>query len=132
LVLSPTRTYAPIIKAILNTYKSDTIHGMVHCSGGAQTKILHFIDNLHILKDNMFDVPPLFKLIQEQSNTDWKEMYQVFNCGHRMELYVKPEVAEAIIEISKSFNVNAKIIGRVEASNDKKLTIESEYGTFIY
>ncbi len=132
LVLSPTRTYAPIIKAILNTYKSDTIHGMVHCSGGAQTKILHFIDNLHIIKDNMFDVPPLFKLIQEQSNTDWKEMYQVFNCGHRMELYVKPEVAEAIIEISKSFNVDGKIIGRVEASDKKRLTIKSEYGIFSY
>ena len=132
LVLSPTRTYAPIIKAILDTYNSDAIHGMVHCSGGAQTKILHFIDDLHIIKDNMFDVPPLFKLIQEQSKTDWKEMYQVFNCGHRMELYVKPEAAKAIIEISKSFNVDAKIIGRVEASNDKKLTIKSEYGTFIY
>ncbi|MEH1009266.1 AIR synthase related protein [Winogradskyella sp. ECml5-4] len=132
LVLSPTRTYAPIIKAILNTYTSDDIHGMVHCSGGAQTKILHFIDNLHIIKDNMFDVPPLFKLIQEQSKTDWKEMYQVFNCGHRMELYVKPEVAKTIIEISKSFNVEAKIIGRVEASDQKALTIKSTYGTFTY
>ncbi len=132
LVLSPTRTYAPIIKAILDTYNSDAIHGMVHCSGGAQTKILHFIDDLHIIKDNMFDVPPLFKLIQEQSKTDWKEMYQVFNCGHRMELYVKPEAAKAIIEISKSFNVDAKIIGRVEASNEKKLTIKSEHGSFIY
>ena len=132
LVLSPTRTYAPIIKEILNKYKSDSIHGMVHCSGGAQTKILHFIDQLHIVKDNMFDVPPLFKLIQEQSKTDWKEMYQVFNCGHRMELYVKPEVADTIIAISKSFNVDAKIIGRVEASEQKKLTITSEYGTFMY
>jgi len=132
LVLSPTRTYAPIIKTILNTYKSNTIHGMVHCSGGAQTKILHFIDNLHIVKDNMFDIPPLFKLIQEQSKTDWNEMYQVFNCGHRMELYVKPEVAQDIIEISKSFNVDAQIIGRVEASDNKKLTIKSEYGTFEY
>ncbi|WP_179336770.1 AIR synthase related protein [Winogradskyella ludwigii] len=132
LVLSPTRTYAPIIKAILNAYSSEEIHGMVHCSGGAQTKILHFIDELHIVKDNMFKVPPLFKLIQEQSKTDWKEMYQVFNCGHRMELYVKPEVANAIIEISKSFNVEAKIIGRVEASQHKKLTITSEYGTFMY
>ncbi|GAA4245794.1 AIR synthase related protein [Winogradskyella damuponensis] len=132
LVLSPTRTYAPIIKAILNTYTSEDIHGMVHCSGGAQTKILHFIDNLHIIKDNMFDVPPLFKLIQEQSKTDWKEMYQVFNCGHRMELYVKPEVAKTIIEISKSFNVEAKIIGRVEASDQKALTIKSTYGTFTY
>ena len=132
LVLSPTRTYAPIIKAILNKFDSDTIHGMIHCSGGAQTKILHFIDNLHIIKDNMFAVPPLFKLIQEQSKTDWKEMYQVFNCGHRMELYVKPEVAEAVIEISKSFNVDAKIIGRVEASDKKELTIVSEYGRFTY
>ncbi|WP_225034962.1 AIR synthase related protein [Winogradskyella sp. SM1960] len=132
LVLSPTRTYAPIIKAILNTYNSDSVHGMVHCSGGAQTKILHFIDELHIVKDNMFEVPPLFKLIQEQSKTDWKEMYQVFNCGHRMELYVKPEIANAIIEISKSFNVDAKIIGRVEASDKKQLTISSEYGTFTY
>ncbi len=132
LVLSPTRTYAPIIKAILNTYNSDSIHGMVHCSGGAQTKILHFIDKLHIIKDNMFKIPPLFKLIQEQSKTDWKEMYQVFNCGHRMELYIKPEIAEDVIAISKSFNVNAKIIGRVEASEVKKLTIKSEYGTFEY
>lgn len=132
LVLSPTRTYAPIIKAILSKFNSNDVHGMVHCSGGAQTKILHFIDNLHIVKDNMFSVPPLFKLIQEQSKTDWKEMYQVFNCGHRMELYVKPEVANAIIEISKSFNVDAKIIGRVEASEEKKLTINSEYGTFVY
>jgi len=132
LVLSPTRTYAPIIKAILSKFNSDTVHGMVHCSGGAQTKILHFIDELHIVKDNMFQVPPLFKLIQEQSKTDWKEMYQVFNCGHRMELYVKPEVADAIIEISKSFNVDAKIIGRVEASDKKQLTITSEYGTFTY
>ncbi|MDH7911240.1 AIR synthase related protein [Winogradskyella sp. SYSU M77433] len=132
LVLSPTRTYAPIIKAILNKYQSDSIHGMVHCSGGAQTKILHFVESLHIIKDNMFKIPPLFKLIQEQSKTDWKEMYQVFNCGHRMELYVKPEVAEDIIAISKSFNVNAQVIGRVESSDEKKLTIQSEYGTFNY
>ena len=132
LVLSPTRTYAPIIKQILLKYNSDDVHGMVHCSGGAQTKILHFIDQHHIIKDNMFDVPPLFKLIQEQSNTNWKEMYQVFNCGHRMELYVNPEVAEDIIDISKSFNVDAKIIGRVEASPEKRLTIKSEYGTFEY
>ena len=130
LVLSPTRTYAPIIKAILNKYNSDTIHGMVHCSGGAQTKILHFVEDLHIIKDNMFPIPPLFKLIQEQSKTDWKEMYQVFNCGHRMELYVKPKIADDIIAISKSFNVDAKIVGRVEASATKKLTIKSEYGTF--
>ena len=132
LVLSPTRTYAPIIKKILEKYTSKNIHGMVHCSGGAQTKILHFIDNLHIIKDNMFSVPPLFKLIQEQSKTDWKEMYQVFNCGHRMELYVSPETANDIIKISKSFNVNAQIIGRVEASETKKLTIKSEFGVFEY
>ncbi len=132
LVLSPTRTYAPIIKKILSKYTPNEIHGMVHCSGGAQTKILHFIDNLHIVKDNMFDIPPLFKLIQDQSNTDWKEMYQVFNCGHRMEIYVPQEIASDIIEISKSFNVNAKIIGKVEASETKKLTIKSEFGIFEY
>ncbi|RXP54828.1 phosphoribosylformylglycinamidine cyclo-ligase [Lutibacter sp. HS1-25] len=132
LVLSPTRTYAPIIKKILENYNSSDIHGMVHCSGGAQTKILHFVDNVHIVKDNMFPIPPLFKLIQNQSKTDWKEMYQVFNCGHRMELYVSPEIANDIIEISKSFNVDAQIIGRVEASATKKLTIKSEYGLFEY
>ncbi|WMI67913.1 AIR synthase related protein [Mangrovimonas sp. YM274] len=132
LVLSPTRTYAPIIKRILSKYTSENIHGMVHCSGGAQTKVLHFIDSLHVIKDNLFPVPPLFKLIQEQSKTDWKEMYQVFNCGHRMELYVSPEIAEDIIAISKSFNVDAQIVGRVEASENKKLTIESEFGTFNY
>lgn len=132
LVLSPTRTYAPIIKAVLNKYNSERVHGMVHCSGGAQTKILHFIDHLHIVKDNMFEIPPLFKLIQEQSGTDWKEMYQVFNCGHRMELYVSPEIAEDIIAISNSFNVDAQIVGRVEASAAKKLTIRSEFGKFEY
>lgn len=132
LVLSPTRTYAPIIKEILKKYTSKDIHGMVHCSGGAQTKILHFIDNLHIVKDTMFEIPPLFKLIQEQSKTDWKEMYQVFNCGHRMELYVSPEIANDIINISKGFNVDAKIIGRVEDSETKKLTIKSEFGFFEY
>jgi phosphoribosylformylglycinamidine cyclo-ligase len=132
LVLSPTRTYAPIIKKILSKYNSSDIHGMVHCSGGAQTKILHFIDNLHIIKDNMFPIPPLFKLIQEQSKTHWKEMYQVFNCGHRLELYVTPDVAEDIISISKSFDVDAQIVGRVEVSNNKKLTIKSEFGVFEY
>jgi len=132
LVLSPTRTYAPIIKSILSKFDSKDVHGMVHCSGGAQTKILHFIDNLHIVKDNMFPIPPLFKLIQEQSKTDWKEMYQVFNCGHRMELYVSPEIAEDIISISKSFKVEAQIIGRVEGSNSKKLTIKSQFGVFNY
>ncbi|RUA08505.1 MAG: phosphoribosylformylglycinamidine cyclo-ligase [Flavobacteriia bacterium] len=131
LVLSPTRTYAPIIKKILESHRNK-IHGMVHCSGGAQTKILHFIDDLHIIKDNMFEIPPLFKLIQEQSHTSWREMYQVFNCGHRMELYVPKEIAEDIIAISKSFNVEAQIIGKVEASDKKKLSITSEYGEFIY
>jgi phosphoribosylformylglycinamidine cyclo-ligase len=132
LVLSPTRTYAPVIKKILSNYTPTEIHGMVHCSGGAQTKILHFIDNLHIIKDNLFPVPPLFQLIQEQSKTDWKEMYQVFNCGHRMELYVPEAIANDIISISKSFQIEAQIIGRVEAAKEKKLTISSEYGTFIY
>lgn len=132
LVLSPTRTYAPIIKEILSKYNSESIHGMIHCSGGAQTKILHFIDNLHIIKDNLFPIPPLFKLIQEQSKTDWKEMYQVFNCGHRMELYVSPEIANDIIAISKSFHVDAQIVGRVEDSSAKKLTIKSEFGVFEY
>ena len=132
LVLSPTRTYAPIIKEILAKFTSDDVHGMIHCSGGAQTKILHFVDNLHIIKDNMFEIPPLFKLIQEQSKTDWKEMYQVFNCGHRMELYVNPSIADKIITISKSFNIDAQIVGRVEASDNKRLTITSEYGVFKY
>ncbi|MCH2489599.1 MAG: AIR synthase-related protein [Flavobacteriales bacterium] len=132
LVLSPTRTYAPIIKKMLQQFTHKEIHGMVHCSGGAQTKILHFIDNLHIVKDNMFEVPPLFKLIQEESNTEWREMYQVFNMGHRMELYVSEEIAQDIIEISKSFNVDAKVIGRVEASEKKSLTIKSEFGQFTY
>lgn len=132
LVLSPTRTYAPIIKKILEKYDVSQIHGMVHCSGGAQTKILHFVDNLHIIKDNLFEVPPLFKLIQQESKTDWKEMYQVFNCGHRMELYVPKEIANDLIAISESFGVPAKIVGRVEKSDSKKLTIHSEYGVFKY
>ena len=132
LVLSPTRTYAPIIKKILEKYNSNDIHGMVHCSGGAQTKVLHFVENVHVIKDNLFPIPPLFKLIQEQSKTDWKEMYQVFNCGHRMELYVNEAIAQDIIEISKSFNVDAQIVGRVETSAEKKLTITSEYGKFEY
>ena len=139
LVLSPTRTYAPIIKEILSKYTSDEVHGMIHCSGGAQTKILHFVDNLHIVKDNLFPIPPLFKLIQEQSKTDWKEMYQVFNCGHRMEIYVSTETAKDIIAISKSFNVDAKIVGRVEAfhadenkNQTKRLTIKSDFGVFEY
>lgn len=132
LVLSPTRTYAPIIKEILSKYTPEEIHGMIHCSGGAQTKILHFIEDKHIIKDHLFDIPPLFKLIQQESKTDWKEMYQVFNCGHRMELYVPKNIAEDIINISKSFNVDAQIIGRVEASETKQLTITSPYGTFKY
>ena len=132
LILSPTRTYAPVIKKILSKFSNKEINGMVHCSGGAQTKILHFVENLHIIKDNLFEVPPLFKLIQEESKTDWKEMYQVFNMGHRMELYVDEKIAEEIIDISKSFNVDAKIVGRVEAADSKKLTIESEFGRFEY
>ena len=132
LVLSPTRTYAPIVKKILEEFTPNESHGMVHCSGGAQTKILHFIDNLHIIKNNMFAVPPLFQLIQEQSGTNWQEMYQVFNCGHRLELYVPKEIAEKIIAISKSFGVDAQIIGHVKVSESKKLTIESDFGTFNY
>ena len=132
LVLSPTRTYAPVIKKILEKCTPSEIHGMVHCSGGAQTKVLHFVDNVHVIKDNLFPVPPLFKLIQEQSKTDWKEMYQVFNCGHRMEIYVPENIAEDIISISESFGVAAQIVGRVEASSKKFLTIISEFGTFEY
>ena len=132
LLLSPTRTYAPVVKKIFNQLGRDSIFGMVHCSGGAQTKILHFIDNLHIIKDELFLVPPLFDLIQKESGTSPREMYQVFNMGHRMELYVSPETAEEIIKISKSFSVDAKIIGRVEKSHEKKLTLVTKYGTFEY
>lgn len=132
LVLSPTRTYAPIIKKILEKYDARDIHGMIHCSGGAQTKILHFVDNLHILKDNMFKVPPLFNMIKQESNTDWREMYQVFNMGHRMELYVNEKIAEDLIRISNSFGVEAQVVGRVENSEGPKLTIESEYGVYKY
>lgn len=131
LVLSPTRTYAPVIKKILDKYRPD-IHGMVHCSGGAQTKVLHFVDDVHVIKDNMFPVPPLFKLIQEESKTSWEEMYRVFNMGHRMELYVPEDLANDIIEISQHFNIDAKVVGRVEKSDKKKLTITSEFGEFIY
>jgi len=131
LVLSPTRTYAPIIKKILDAHRSE-IHGMVHCSGGAQTKVLHFVNDVHIIKDNLFDIPPLFKTIQQESKTDWKEMYKVFNMGHRMELYVPSHIANEIIEISESFNVPAKIIGRVEKMEGKQVTIHSEFGQFIY
>ncbi len=132
LVLSPTRTYAPIIKAILSKFTNKDIHGMVHCSGGAQTKILHFIDQLHIIKDNLFELPPLFQLIQNQSGTDWKEMYQVFNMGHRMEIYLPEVIAKEVIAISESFGVAAQIVGRVEKADKKKLTIKSEFGTFEY
>lgn len=133
LVLSPTRTYAPIIKEILSQYDATDIHGMVHCSGGAQTKILHFVEDLHIIKDSLFEVPPLFHLIQKESGTDWKEMYQVFNMGHRMEIYCNKTIAAELIAISKSFDVSAKIVGRVEASpKGKKLTIKSEKGEFRY
>lgn len=131
LVLSPTRTYAPVIKQILDNHRSE-IHGMVHCSGGAQTKVLHFVDGVHVIKDNLFPIPPLFKLIQEESGTAWEEMYKVFNMGHRMELYVSPEVADAIIAISKSFNIDAQVVGRVEAFEGKQVTIHSPYGTFQY
>ena len=131
LVLSPTRTYAPIIKKILDGHRAH-IHGMVHCSGGAQTKVLHFGDDVHVIKDNMLDVPPLFELIQEQSATDWKEMYKVFNMGHRMEIYIDEQYAQNIIDISKSFGVDAQIIGRVEKHQGKKLTIKSPFGEFVY
>lgn len=131
LILSPTRTYAPIIKMILDEYRPQ-IHGMVHCSGGAQTKVLHFIENLHVIKDHLFDIPPLFQLIHDESKTDWKEMYQVFNMGHRMELYVPENLASAIISISESMGVAAQIIGRVEKSEHKKVTIQSPYGIFEY
>ncbi|NDW09728.1 AIR synthase related protein [Dysgonomonas sp. 520] len=131
LVLSPTRTYAPVIKEILDTLRPE-VHGMVHCSGGAQTKVLHFVDKVKIVKDNMFPLPPLFKLIQEQSGTDWKEMYKVFNMGHRMEIYLPKEHAQKVIDISRKFNIDAQIIGHVEASDKKELIIESEFGRFEY
>ena len=132
LVLSPTRTYAPVIKKIFDTLDRSKIHGMVHCSGGAQTKILHFIDQLHVIKDQLFPPPPLFEMIQKESGTDWREMYEVFNMGHRMELYVSEESAATIIEISESLGVEAKIVGRVEKSPKKKLTIVSDKGQFVY
>ena len=132
LVLSPTRTYAPIIQKIFSEMGSNSIHGMVHCSGGAQTKILHFVDNLHIVKDNLFPVPPLFDMIQKESGTSGREMYQVFNMGHRMELYVSPDKAEEIIAISKSFNVDAQVVGHVASAPIKKLTLKTPYGVFEY
>lgn len=131
LVLSPTRTYAPIVKKILEKHRNQ-IHGMVHCSGGAQTKVLHFIDHVHVIKDHLFPIPPLFKLVQSESNTTWQEMYQVFNMGHRMELYVPEAIAKEIISISNTFHVDAQIIGRVEEAKSKMLTIRSEFGEFIY
>lgn len=131
LILSPTRTYAPIIRQVLDELRP-RIHGMVHCSGGAQTKVLHFVDAVHVIKDNLFPTPPLFELIQKESGTPWQEMYKVFNMGHRMELYVAPEDAARIIEISQSFGVEAQIVGRVEAAEHKQLTIHSPYGTLSY
>lgn len=131
LVLSPTRTYAPVIKKILDVMRKD-IHGMVHCSGGAQTKVMHFVENKHVIKDNLFPVPPLFELIHEQSGTDWHEMYKVFNMGHRMEIYVAPQYAEKIIDIASEFNIEARVIGRVEDAPENKLTIISDKGTFVY
>ena len=131
LVLSPTRTYAPIIKKVLDEYRG-VIHGMVHCSGGAQTKVMHFVEGVHVIKDNFFSIPPLFKMIQEESGTEWKEMYKVFNMGHRMEVYLPEEYAKGIIDISKSFGVDAQVVGRVEAAKSNKLTLKSEFGTFEY
>jgi len=132
LVLSPTRTYAPVMKAILNQLGSAAIHGAVHCSGGAQTKVLHFVDNVHVVKDNLFPIPPLFEMIQAESKTDWREMYKVFNMGHRLELYVAPEHAEYIIAAANAFNIDAQIVGRVEAHSTKKLTLTTPNGTFEY
>ena len=131
LVLSPTRTYAPVVKKILEQIPGK-IHGIIHCSGGAQTKVLHFIDNLHIIKNNLFDLPPLFRIIQEESGSDWKEMYKVFNMGHRLEIYLPQKYAEEIIAIANSFNIEAKIIGQVESYEGKKVTIDSPYGVFEY
>lgn len=131
LVLSPTRTYAPVIKKLLDLMRP-RIHGMVHCSGGAQTKVMHFVGNKHVVKDNLFPVPPLFRIIQEQSGTDWKEMYKVFNMGHRMEVYVAPEDAQAVIDVAKSFNIDARIVGRVDDAPANRLTIKSEHGVFEY
>ena len=131
LVLSATRTYAPVVKKLLDALRPE-IHGMVHCSGGAQTKILHFVDNVRVVKDNLFPVPPLFKTIKEQSGTDWEEMYKVFNMGHRLEVYLSPEHAEEVIAISKSFNIDAQIVGHIEESDKKELIIKSEFGEFKY
>ncbi len=132
LVLSPTRTYAPIIKEVIGKLGPQKIHGMIHCSGGAQTKILHFVEDLHVIKDNLFEIPPLFKMIQRESGTDWREMYQVFNCGHRMEIYLNEQHAQQVVEISKKYGVEAQIIGHVEAHTSKKLSIISPFGSFVY
>ncbi|MFM2224381.1 MAG: hypothetical protein RJA07_583 [Bacteroidota bacterium] len=132
LLLSPTRTYLPVVKKIFETIDRNNIHGMVHCSGGGQTKVLHFVDNLNIIKDNLFETPPVFKLIQQQSNTDWKEMYQVFNMGHRLEMYVPQAIAKQLIDIASSFNMDAKIIGRVEKSDKKTVTLRSKSGSYQY
>lgn len=131
LVLSPTRTYAPVVKKVIDLLRGK-IHGMIHCSGGAQTKILHFVENVHVIKDNMFPIPPLFRTIQEQSNTDWSEMYKVFNCGHRFEIYLPEEYAQQVMEISRSFDIDARIVGRIESSDRTHLTIRSEFGEFKY
>jgi phosphoribosylformylglycinamidine cyclo-ligase len=131
LILSPTRTYAPVAKALLDELRGQ-IHGMVHCSGGAQTKILHFIENLHVIKDNLFPVPPLFELIQAESGTSWQEMYKVFNMGHRLEVYLPEEHAARVIELSQSFGIDAQVVGRVEAADQKQVTIKSQFGEFIY
>jgi phosphoribosylformylglycinamidine cyclo-ligase len=131
LILSPTRTYAPVAKALLDELRNE-IHGMVHCSGGAQTKILHFVENLHVIKDNLFPVPPLFEIIQAESGTSWQEMYKVFNMGHRLEVYLSEEHAARVIELSQSFGIDAQIVGRVEAATQKQVTIKSQFGEFVY
>jgi phosphoribosylformylglycinamidine cyclo-ligase len=132
LVLSPTRTYAPIVKKVIDEIGVQNINGIIHCSGGAQTKILHYVENLHIVKDKLFSVPPLFKMIQEESNTSWKEMYQVFNCGHRLEIYCNSQFAETIISISESFGIDAQVVGFVESAAAKQVTIKSDKGEFVY
>jgi phosphoribosylformylglycinamidine cyclo-ligase len=131
MVLSPTRTYAPVIKEVLNLFRNE-VHGLIHCSGGAQTKVLHFIEDLHIIKDNLFETPLLFKIIQQESRTEWQEMYKVFNMGHRMEIYIPANHVEEIISISKDFGIEAKVIGRVEKTDSKQVTIKSNYGSFVY
>ena len=131
MVLSPTRTYAPVIRRILDQYRP-AISGMIHCSGGAQTKVLHFIDKLHVVKDNLFPIPPLFRLIHDESGTDWKEMYKVFNMGHRMEIYTDTDTAKGIVDIAKGFNIDAQIIGHVEENSSAQVTVTTENGTFVY